>query len=196
MDAIMVEIKSKHAVRPSYPTPYSLRHLKLSLLDQLSPPEYVPMIFYYADIDDRLAIGLCTLHKLIDGVTFASLTVNLRAKIDPPLSESCAGNLLWLAIAPDSRVGFGECGHIQIHYLGKFHLYEADFGWGKLVWVSSAGLVFKNVVVLIESRYGDGIEAWVTMEEKDMGVFERNEELLALASATESPSCMLLNSRL
>lgn len=29
-------------------------------------------------------------------------TVNLRARFDPPLSESCAGNLLWLAMAPGS----------------------------------------------------------------------------------------------
>lgn len=62
--------------------------------------------------------------------------------------------------------------------------------------MSSAGLVFKNVVVLVESRFGDGIEAWMTMEEKDLGAFERNQELLAFASATESPPGLLPNSRL
>ncbi|XP_050225451.1 stemmadenine O-acetyltransferase-like [Mercurialis annua] len=36
--------------------------------------------------------------------------------------------------------------------LRKFELYEADFGWGKPVWVSSAELAFKNVIMLIETK--------------------------------------------
>ncbi|KAF8005852.1 hypothetical protein BT93_K0206 [Corymbia citriodora subsp. variegata] len=299
-----------------------LRLLKVELLDQLLPFDYhiarLPTKFQIAVQANvftcgGLAIGWCTLHKLIDGVTFTSLvntwaaksrgsgdhlssafvglqlfpqkdlsekitshscgdrpscnevvsaliwkcamdasrarsgssvssvliqTVNLRARINPSLSEFCAGNLFWLAMASGSdQIGLhdlvseirksikkfdwehvrkmqGKSGfslifeslkqivelasaNVDIYRftsLGKFQLYEADFSWGKLVWVSSTRLIFKNVVVLIELRFGDGIDAWVTMEEKDLGVFERNQELLAFASATESPSCLLLNS--
>lgn len=31
--------------------------------------------------------------------------------------------------------------------LGRFQLYEADVGWGKPVWVSSAELALKDVIV-------------------------------------------------
>ncbi|XP_057767474.1 stemmadenine O-acetyltransferase-like [Salvia miltiorrhiza] len=34
-------------IKPSSPTPIHLRNLKLSLLDQIAPPIYVPLIFFY-----------------------------------------------------------------------------------------------------------------------------------------------------
>ncbi|KAL0464254.1 UNVERIFIED_CONTAM: Stemmadenine O-acetyltransferase [Sesamum latifolium] len=42
-----VQIISKELIKPSSSTPHHLRNLKLSLLDQLSPPVYVPVIFFY-----------------------------------------------------------------------------------------------------------------------------------------------------
>lgn len=57
---LKMEIKSKETTRPSSPTPPSQRNFQLSLLDQFSPPEYVPMIFYHAphdhDITSRLQL--------------------------------------------------------------------------------------------------------------------------------------------
>ncbi|EXB82426.1 Vinorine synthase [Morus notabilis] len=71
----------------------------------------------------------------------------------------------------------------------KFPLYETDFGWGKPIWVSSANLTFKNSIILVDTREGDGIEAWVTLEEEKMAIFERDNELLD--SATFNPSAYL-----
>ncbi|KAL6964252.1 shikimate O-hydroxycinnamoyltransferase [Sarracenia purpurea var. burkii] len=59
-------------------------------------------------------------------------------------------------------------------------LYEADFGWGKPVWVSSSSKY--EVVNLIENKCGDGIDAWVSMNEKDMIEFERDRDILAFIS--------------
>ncbi|KAL0380055.1 UNVERIFIED_CONTAM: Stemmadenine O-acetyltransferase [Sesamum angustifolium] len=42
-----VQVISKELIKPSSSTPHHLRNLKLSLLDQLSPPVYVPVIFFY-----------------------------------------------------------------------------------------------------------------------------------------------------
>ncbi|KDP30966.1 hypothetical protein JCGZ_11342 [Jatropha curcas] len=176
--------------------------------------------------------------------SFSTQTVNLRARMDPPLPESAAGNLLWLAIAPAPSDGSskieiqdlvyqvrnalkkfdtdyvkklqGENGslvleetlkqitelalkHVDIYRftsLRKFQLYEGDFGWGKPVWISSAGLTFKNVVVLIESRAGDRVEAWVTLDQQEMAVFECNQEILSFDSPTHNSSFLLLNSNL
>ncbi len=73
---------------------------------------------------------------------------------------------------------------------GNFGFYEADFGWGKPIWISSIGLtgsVFMNLVILAGTRLGDGIEAWVTLDEQEMGRLECNPELLTFASLDPSP---------
>ncbi|KAF2293219.1 hypothetical protein GH714_040558 [Hevea brasiliensis] len=382
MIPVTVSITSRETIKPSSPTPQNLKCFKLSLLDQLAPAAYVPMILYYAPTADSnlknqenidllkkslsqtltlfyplagrvkenlfiecndggvdfiearvnctlldilrrpeaddldrflpqeyhvpelssslesqmafqvnifscggMAIGTSISHKLVDGITFTSFinlwasmargsdkylspiffgsadasranssgsskspsfltqTVNLRPRMDPPLPEHTAGNLLWLAIAAgpsDSREmeihglvyqvrnamkkfdsdyvrkmkgenGFLVLGEtlkqigelvskdVNIYRftsLRKFQLYEADFGWGKPAWVSSARLTFKNVVVLIENRIGDRVDAWVTLEEQEMEIFQRNQELLSFDSPSQSDSFLQLNSHL
>lgn len=42
-----VEIISEEVIKPSSPTPPHLKSLKLSLLDQLAPPIYVTLVFFY-----------------------------------------------------------------------------------------------------------------------------------------------------
>ncbi|KAL0456524.1 UNVERIFIED_CONTAM: Stemmadenine O-acetyltransferase [Sesamum latifolium] len=42
-----LHVISKEIIKPSSQTPTHLRKLKLSYLDQLAPPSYVPMIFFY-----------------------------------------------------------------------------------------------------------------------------------------------------
>ncbi|XXG48335.1 hypothetical protein AAC387_Pa02g2815 [Persea americana] len=46
-----VEVISKELIKPSSPTPPHLRSFKLSLLDQLAPPIYISMIFFYTGKD-------------------------------------------------------------------------------------------------------------------------------------------------
>ncbi|XP_059638882.1 stemmadenine O-acetyltransferase-like [Cornus florida] len=42
-----IEILSRERIKPSSPTPHHLRNLKLSSLDQLAPPIYVPIVLFY-----------------------------------------------------------------------------------------------------------------------------------------------------
>ncbi|XWS63794.1 hypothetical protein CRYUN_Cryun06bG0132500 [Craigia yunnanensis] len=67
--------------------------------------------------------------------------------------------------------------------LCRIPLYEADFGWGKPIWVSSASLSAKNVVVFIDTASGDGIEAWINLTEENMAAFGNDEELLATSKS-------------
>ena len=63
-------------------------------------------------------------------------------------------------------------------------------GGGKPIWVSSIGTsdsVFSNLIILNDTRLGDGIEAWVTIDEQDMARLECNPELLTFASLDPSP---------
>lgn len=64
-------------------------------------------------------------------------------------------------------------------------LNDVDFGWGKPSWVSFAGpenSVLKNVVVLKEDILGDGIEAWIMLDEDEMNILENDQQFLAFAS--------------
>ncbi|XAR54834.1 Deacetylvindoline O-acetyltransferase [Bertholletia excelsa] len=65
--------------------------------------------------------------------------------------------------------------------LCRYPFEQVDFGWGKPVWVGFSSSVVKNTFHMSDAREG-GIEAWVTLEEKDMAVFESDEELLSFAS--------------
>ncbi|CAK9172601.1 unnamed protein product [Ilex paraguariensis] len=68
-----------------------------------------------------------------------------------------------------------------------FPLYEVDYGWGKPVWVCPPASPTKNRVTLMSTRSGDGIEAWVTMLEEDMVMFENNHEILSLVPTLSVP---------
>lgn len=67
----------------------------------------------------------------------------------------------------------------------KTPLYQVDFGWGKPMWVTIP-LLNNNMFVLVDTKCGEGIEVWVTLEEQRMARFKRDEELLSFASVNPS----------
>nr|GLL17553.1 vinorine synthase-like [Ipomoea trifida] len=58
-----------------------------------------------------------------------------------------------------------------------FPVYEMDFGWGNPGWVSTPGFGSIDTVILLDSRYPGGVEAWVTMADQDMSRLEQDREL-------------------
>ena len=56
--------------------------------------------------------------------------------------------------------------------------------WGKTLWVGRVSLPFKNLVTFTDTKFGDGIEAWINLKEEDMAKFERDKELLSCVSTT------------
>ncbi|KAK2637984.1 hypothetical protein Ddye_025779 [Dipteronia dyeriana] len=69
----------------------------------------------------------------------------------------------------------------------RFPIYEADFRWGKPIWCAVGGVPKKNLHVFLDTKNGDGIEAWINMRAEDMAKFESDKELLAYASPTSCP---------
>ncbi|KAM0012345.1 putative vinorine synthase [Helianthus debilis subsp. tardiflorus] len=63
----------------------------------------------------------------------------------------------------------------------RFPMYEADFGWGKPYWVNTAGSSVE-MVTLMDDKDGDGIEAWVSLNQKEMYVFGSDQDILDLTS--------------
>ncbi|TKY63954.1 Vinorine synthase [Spatholobus suberectus] len=125
---------------------------------------------------------------------------NAISKVDGEFVEELRGDK-GRSIMQESLGAIGERGSKSgVDYFGfsswcNFGFYEADFGWGKPTWVSGVGSVgsisvFMNLIILVETRLGDGIEAWVTLEEQDMTHLEANPELLTCATLDPSPFAM------
>lgn len=64
----------------------------------------------------------------------------------------------------------------------RFPFYETDFGWGKPTWVSTTSIPMRNIVILMGTKTGDGIEAWITLNEDVMAEFQANPKLLQFLS--------------
>ncbi|XP_075663422.1 akuammiline synthase 2-like [Castanea sativa] len=123
--------------------------------------------------------------------------VDSRPRNDPPLPKCAAVNLSWkmqgengFSVMSDSLKQIGELVPKNVEVFrfiswANYRLYEADFGWGKPIWVSTAPLAFKNIIIFIETRVNSGLEAWVTMEEQDMDIFEQNQELCSFVDSIE-----------
>ncbi|XP_039169809.1 BAHD acyltransferase BIA1-like [Eucalyptus grandis] len=59
-----------------------------------------------------------------------------------------------------------------------FRFYEVDLRSGKPAWVTCLSQA-KNFVYMADAKGGDGIDAWVTLDRRDMAVFQRDWKLLA-----------------
>ncbi|KAL0448666.1 UNVERIFIED_CONTAM: Vinorine synthase [Sesamum latifolium] len=68
-----------------------------------------------------------------------------------------------------------------------FPVYKVDYGWGNPIWVCSSGWPLKNFTVLMNSRCGDGIEAWVSTSKGNIEMLETQINLIPAATlATNS----------
>ncbi|KAL3812777.1 hypothetical protein ACJIZ3_014045 [Penstemon smallii] len=62
----------------------------------------------------------------------------------------------------------------------RLPLYDvADYGWGKPVWVSTIAVPVKNMIVLLGTKTGNGIEAWVNMPKEDIALIDTNYHLIS-----------------
>ncbi|XP_019159449.1 PREDICTED: vinorine synthase-like isoform X1 [Ipomoea nil] len=53
----------------------------------------------------------------------------------------------------------------------RFPIYEVDFGWGRPVWACPPAFPYKNFIVFMSTKCGDGIEAWINMGEEDDDIY-------------------------
>ncbi|KAK7349498.1 hypothetical protein VNO77_06914 [Canavalia gladiata] len=144
---------------------------------------------------------VATEHKSDHEIGLEELVTKLRdaiSKVDSEFVEELQGDK-GRSIMHEALKTIGETGSTnEVDYFGftswcNFGFYEADFGWGKPTWVTcvgSIGSVFFNFIILIDTRLGDGIEAWVTLDEDDMTHLEANPQLLTYATLDPSPSTM------
>lgn len=66
--------------------------------------------------------------------------------------------------------------------LGVNNLY---FGWGKPFWsgiMGGVGPTIRNLIFYKRTQCRNGVEAWVTLDEKQMAMLENDPEFLAFAT--------------
>ncbi|KAI8017582.1 Stemmadenine O-acetyltransferase [Camellia lanceoleosa] len=132
--------------------------------------------------------------------------------MNPPLSNHSIGNLvgvasvlaskeergyefhelvgkLWSAIKKidGSYIKRIESGHeyyVDEHNRAQ-ELFECKIGFlGKPLWVSIANMPCKNVVILMSTKRGDGIEAWLNLLGEDMAALEHGCEFASLVATS------------
>ncbi|KAF4378750.1 hypothetical protein F8388_006201 [Cannabis sativa] len=130
-----------------------------------------------------------------------SYPMNLRNRFDPPLLDCSFGNFFRLVMFNVDVSLDNECktfirklreefSHINGKYSkmlqqeeGIISFVRIKFGWGKPVWVGVPPFSSKNLVVLMDSKSGDGgIEAFINLDKNVMDKLELDEEFLAFVS--------------
>nr|GLL34881.1 vinorine synthase-like isoform X1 [Ipomoea trifida] len=67
--------------------------------------------------------------------------------------------------------GEGEAEFLEFTSWCRFPIYEVDFGWGNPVWACTTTFPYKNFIVLMSTKCGDGIEAWINIGEEDDDIY-------------------------
>ncbi|MBA0770953.1 hypothetical protein Gotri_019492 [Gossypium trilobum] len=149
--------------------------------------------------------------------TLITHSVNLRQRARPQIPNYSMGNFVCLAAALVKGDGgwlkycecmkeIGKASHgtndkidlIVFSSWCNMGVYEIDFGWGKPTWVACAPKIkskteMVNMIFLMDSKMGNGIEAWVYLEEQHMAMLEQNQELLAFGILEQSPLNLIVS---
>ncbi|KAI3837735.1 hypothetical protein MKX03_008342 [Papaver bracteatum] len=193
-----METSRVKATRPSSTKPIIIRsraNLVVNLRPLLNPP--LPHVSFGNIITDALAESTIIVYDentLGFGETLDGLISQLRlgvSKIDDEyvrkLREGDVEFIKALEEASHHSNGENADEKVQICWISSLcslPFYETDFGWGKPSWiVLNTFSEYKNSVFLVDTKCGaGGIEAWVSLEEEDMVIFEKDQDIFQYAT--------------
>nr|POE49880.1 vinorine synthase [Quercus suber] len=154
-----------------------------------------------AFIWSRYVVATDQLKSKIERLHIILHAVNLRTRMDPPLSDYSFGNLFQVTITIASKETSREdCEHLDIlkELSGKIMTQDnvilnftalcgdmtLTLGGERLFLVGWVSLPFKNLITFSDSKLGDGTEAWINLNAEDMVNFECDKKLLAYATTS------------
>ncbi|KAG8363683.1 hypothetical protein BUALT_Bualt19G0047900 [Buddleja alternifolia] len=72
----------------------------------------------------------------------------------------------------------GEVGWCSLTSWTRFPVYEVDYGWGTPIWFCTTAFALRNSAILVDNKCGDGIEAWVNMNQECIEMLETQIKLI------------------
>ncbi|TQD77514.1 hypothetical protein C1H46_036944 [Malus baccata] len=157
--------------------------LKALVVDKVQNPtrvEVVAAFFYSCAISAlRLTSGSSS------NPTVLTQSVNLRTRM---FRRKDQWPVIFQECLQESMVEFSRSNLVMYKCTSwcRFPIYEVDFGWGKPIWITVPSCTTKDCFILIDTKNGEEIEAYMNLEKQQLDVFERDEELLAFASLNPS----------
>nr|XP_027085030.1 deacetylvindoline O-acetyltransferase-like [Coffea arabica] len=106
-------------------------------------------------------------------------------KFGSGLSADNCYSLICESIEGARKVMRQNQGEIEVYRCSSLCRYPfnlVNFGWGRPIWVGTSTSQMKNTFHLLDNPKSGGIEALVTLEESNMSIFEKDEELLKFAA--------------
>ncbi|KAJ9543432.1 hypothetical protein OSB04_023139 [Centaurea solstitialis] len=163
-----------------------LSHPDLKLTDRLLPFQLSSEASGIECRDNNETKIDCLVKKVHDGI----------AKIDYEFVNKAQGDKGYITLQ-ESMKNIREISSKGTHDVFcftswcKMGFYDIDFGWGKPCWltsiISDGCPVFMNLIQLMDTNCGEGIEAWVNLGEEEMRILEGNSELMRFASLNPCP---------
>ncbi|XP_008350041.2 BAHD acyltransferase At5g47980-like [Malus domestica] len=126
-----------------------------------------------------------TAMNLESELDYKNLVVKLRKGIEVYKEEhpnGVSGDVVMQTIKESGNLGRHDVETYAFSSWCRLPFYKANFGWGKPAWVSIRTIEFKNMIALMDTNDGGGIEATLTLKEDDMAMIGSNKEFLAYAS--------------
>ncbi|XP_038687279.1 (13S,14R)-1,13-dihydroxy-N-methylcanadine 13-O-acetyltransferase AT1-like [Tripterygium wilfordii] len=74
---------------------------------------------------------------------------------------------------------------LEVSALNRMAFYDADFGWGEPSWMTSAPS-YRNEILLIETKSGDGIEASMMLDDHQLAILEHDPDFRAHTRSGQS----------
>ncbi|XAR49613.1 Vinorine synthase [Bertholletia excelsa] len=171
------------------PKTHSLLFHMVNLRTRLHPP--LPELYFGNVLGYAMVVQPST--SKADGFGFVAQAREAIRRIDGHylgrfLYEHLISNSTLLICAKEAA----EVLQLTFSSIWRLPVYDADFGWGRPLWVTMAQQAKKNIIFFFPTRLGNGIEALVHLKEDEMARLEADKEFSAsLSSATtQLPSCL------
>ncbi|KAI3925845.1 hypothetical protein MKW92_019326 [Papaver armeniacum] len=210
METSIVKVTREHtfsAEVSTKPIIRSIANFAVNLRPRLNPP--LPHVSFGNIIMDATAESIIDqdqntlgFFETLDGL-ISQLRLGVTKMDDEYIRKLQEGDVEFLksldeASHPSNGEGDENEEKVQICWISSCRLpfYEIDFGWGKPSWVALNTLSeYKNSLFLMDTKCGTGIEAWVSLEEEDMAIFEEDQDLLRYC-LNLCPTCKVRDLRL
>ncbi|KAK7839509.1 salutaridinol 7-o-acetyltransferase [Quercus suber] len=127
-----------------------------------------------------IAIGVCISHKILDGVALSGF-LKAWATIARGSYKVKKRNSVMYESFKEIGGGLGSKEEANYFGFGILDSMKLILGEESLYGSGSSGSLFMNLVILADTRLGDGIEPWVTLDEQEMARLECKLELLTFA---------------